>query len=133
MLYFVNWPDAAPSKIGPGFTNKRILKLKLDFFLLTTNGLLNWYSSMKINWKISVDFWHRKLTLKLQFRHFSTEPHFVNLQNTTFSLKPIFDKNQDNFGYPRSEEKNWADINEEIWIVIGRKYQHLHQIYVLEL
>ena len=36
----------------------------------------------------------RKLTLKVQFRHFSSEPHYVNLQNTTFSSKPIhfFDK-----------------------------------------
>ena len=38
------------------------------------NVLLNSYSSMKKNQKDSNDFWHRKLTLKVRFRHFLTTP-----------------------------------------------------------
>ena len=34
-------------------------------------------------------FYHRKLTLKLEIWHFVTVPHYVSLQNTTFSSKSI--------------------------------------------
>ena len=37
----------------------------------------------------SSGFWHRKLTLKVRFWHFWTEPHYVNLRNKTFSLKLV--------------------------------------------
>ena len=37
-------------------------------------------------WKNSVDFWHRKLTLKVQFWHFLRPWHYVNLQNTAISF-----------------------------------------------
>ena len=103
MLYFVNWRNAAPSKIGPSFSNKPISELKLEFF-----------SSNK-KWSPELIFFNDKknlkknswfMTLKVWFCHLSTVPHYVNLQNTTFSLKPIifFDKiKQANFEYPRSE------------------------------
>ena len=38
-------------------------------------------------WKNSVDFWHRKLTLKVQFWHFLRPWHYVNLQNTAVSFE----------------------------------------------
>ena len=38
-------------------------------------------------WKNSVDFWHRKLTLKVQFWHFLRPWHYVNLQNTAISFE----------------------------------------------
>ena len=38
-------------------------------------------------WKNSVDFWHRKLTLKVQFWHFLRPWRCVNLQNTAISLE----------------------------------------------
>ena len=75
---------------------------------------LNWYSSMKKIWKNLVDFWHRKLTLKVPFQHFSTEPHYVNLQNTTFSLKPIlfsfFLIKASYFWIPKVYTKKWANF-----------------------
>jgi hypothetical protein len=37
---------------------------------LSKNGLLNWYYSMKKKSKNSADFWHQKLTLKVQFGTF---------------------------------------------------------------
>ena len=33
-------------------------------------------------WKKSVDFWHRKLTLEVQFWHFLRPWRYINLQNT---------------------------------------------------
>ena len=38
-------------------------------------------------WKNSVDFWHRKLTLKVQFWHFLRPRHYVNLQKTAISFE----------------------------------------------
>ena len=38
-------------------------------------------------WKNSVDFRHRKLTLKVQFWHFLRPWHYVNLQNTAISFE----------------------------------------------
>ena len=49
----------------------------------TKNGLLNWYSQMIFFWKNSVDFWHRKLTLKVRFWHFLTNWCSLYSQNTT--------------------------------------------------
>ena len=40
-------------------------------------------------WKKLVGFWRWKLTLKVQFWHFSREPYCIDLQNATFFLKPI--------------------------------------------
>ena len=40
---------------------------------LPKNGLLNWYSYMIFFWKNSLDFWHWKLTLEIQFWHFLTK------------------------------------------------------------
>ena len=39
---------------------------------LSQNHLLNYHSSMKKNQKISINFWHRKLTLKFSFWQFLT-------------------------------------------------------------
>ena len=38
-------------------------------------------------WKNLVDFWHRKLTLEVQFWHFLRPWHYVNLQNTAISFE----------------------------------------------
>ena len=40
-------------------------------------------------WKNSVDFWHRKLTLKVQFRHFLTNWCSPYSQNTTVSFEHV--------------------------------------------
>ena len=42
---------------------------------LPKNGRLNWYSQMKKKWKNSVNFWHQKLTMEVQFWHFLTNRH----------------------------------------------------------
>ena len=52
-------------KLGMILEDKVFQKLKLE-----KNGLLNWYSYMIFFWKNIFYFWHRKLTLKVQFRHF---------------------------------------------------------------
>ena len=54
---------------------------------ITTNMLLNWYSSVKKNQKDSDDFWHRKLTLKVKFWYFLTAPHYSNFQNLVISFE----------------------------------------------
>ena len=55
---------------------------------ITTNVLLNWYSSMKKKiQKDSDDFWHRKLTLKVKFWYFLTAPHYSNFQNLVISFE----------------------------------------------
>jgi hypothetical protein len=38
-------------------------------------------------WEISVNFWHRKLTLKVQFWHFLRPWRYVNLQNAIISFE----------------------------------------------
>ena len=43
--------------------------------LITKNVPLNWYSSMKKDFN---NFWHRKLTLKVEFRHFLTLSYYNN-------------------------------------------------------
>ena len=63
----------APSKIEPGFSNKR------KYFKIEVQ-------KKKIEKKL-VDFLHRKLILKVRFRHFSTEPHYVNLQKYNIFLE----------------------------------------------
>ena len=50
------------------------------------NVLHNSYSSMKKKQKDSDDFWRRKLTLKVKFRHFLTPPHYTNSQNSMISF-----------------------------------------------
>jgi hypothetical protein len=47
---------AASSKIGPDFSKKVVLRLKLSKIISTRNVLLNCYSSMKKNQKDSYDF-----------------------------------------------------------------------------
>ena len=54
---------------------------------ITKYVLLNWYSSMKKEIeKDSDDFWRRKLTLKVEFWHFLTPPHYTNSQNSIISF-----------------------------------------------
>ena len=57
---------AAWSKIGPDFSRKVVLKLKLP-----KNVLLKSYSSMKKKQKDLNDYSHRKFTLRVQFQHFA--------------------------------------------------------------
>ena len=56
---------------------------------ITTKMSLNWYSSMKKNWKDSDDFWHRKLTLKVRNQDFliATCQTYVDLPKNFFSWK----------------------------------------------
>ena len=56
-------------------------------------------SSMKKNQKVSDDFLHRKLTLRVKFWHFLTPPHYTNLQNSmiSFDYSRFLAKNLSNF------------------------------------
>jgi hypothetical protein len=49
--------------------------------------------------KKSDDFWRRKLTFKVKFRHFLTPPHYTNLQNSmiSFDYSWFLAKNLSNF------------------------------------
>ena len=49
---------------------------------INKNVLLNWYSSMKKKYKDPIDFWNRKLPLKVKLWHFLTPPHYTNSQNS---------------------------------------------------
>ena len=73
LLYFVNWHWVGPTKI---LESKVVQKLSLE---------------KKINkkWSLAycIDFWHRKITLKVQFRHFLRSWRYVNLQNTAVSFE----------------------------------------------
>ena len=54
---------------------------------------------MKKNQKISIDFWHKLLTLKLRFWHLLTFSHYVNSQDTinSFEYMDFWPKNLSNF------------------------------------
>ena len=68
--------NVSSSKIGHDVSNKVVQNLTLEKNVLTKDGLLNWYSPMKKKIKKnSVDFWHQKLTLKVQFWHFLSNLH----------------------------------------------------------
>ena len=57
---------------------------------LQKNGLLNWYSSMDFfSWKNSVDFWHKKLTLKLRFWHFLKNHNSSHDSSKTISFEHV--------------------------------------------
>ena len=62
------------------------MKLSLEKNVFIKNGLLNRYFLDEI-WKNSVDFWHRKLNLKVQCWHFLRPWHWVNLKNTAISFE----------------------------------------------
>ena len=76
-----------PSKIRRHFRNKSrsILKLSKNVFYKKCGPKLIFFSEKKIQ-KDSDDFWHRKLTLKVRFRHFLTTP--VNICES--QIKKIF-------------------------------------------
>ena len=63
--------------------------------------------------KNSVDFWHRKLTLKLQFWHFLRPWHYVNLQNTAIPFEYSWFLSKNLAFYDPSSEKlhDLTDIN----------------------
>ena len=54
-----------------------------------------------------------KLTLKVQFWHFLSVPHNLNLQKTTLGYIHFW-PNLTSFGSPRSEQKHQADINSPV-------------------
>ena len=64
-------------------------------------------------WKNSVDFWHRKLTLKVQFWHFLRPWHYVNLQNTAISFEYSWFLSKNLAFYDPSSKKlhDLTDIN----------------------
>ena len=75
-------------KLGPILESKVVQKLSLE------KNVFNKKNSPKLIfldeiffWKYSVDFWHRKLTFKVQFWHFLRPCHYVNLQNTAISFE----------------------------------------------
>ena len=76
-----------PSKIRRHFRNKSrsILKLSKNVFYKKCGPKLIFFNEKKIQ-KDSNDFWHRKLTLKVRFRHFLTTP--VNICES--QIKKIF-------------------------------------------
>ena len=63
--------------------------------------------------KNSVDFWHRKLTLKVQFWHFLRPWHYVNLQNTAISFECSWFLSKNLAFYDPSSKKLYdlTDIN----------------------
>ena len=76
-----------PSKIRRHFRNKSrsILKLSKNVFYKKCGPKLIFFNEKKIQ-KDSNDFWHRKLTLKVRFRHFLTTP--VNICES--QIKKLF-------------------------------------------
>ena len=87
---YILWIDIVWSlqKLGLILESKVVQKLSLE------KNVFNKKCSPKLIfldefffWKISVDFWHRKLTLKVQFWHFLRPWHYVNLQNTAISFE----------------------------------------------
>ena len=84
---------------------------------ITTDVLLNWYSSMKKNQKDSYDFWHRKLTLNVKFWYFLTAPHYSNFQNLVIS-----------FEYSWFLGKNLSNFVSLPWKLHNRKCHSLQQI-----
>ena len=85
---------------------------------ITTNVLLNWYSSMKKKiQKDSDDFWHRKLTLKVKFWYFLTAPHYSNFQNLVIS-----------FEYSWFLAKNLSNFVSLPWKLHNRECHNPHKI-----
>ena len=76
-----------PSKIRRHFRNKSrsILKLSKNVFYKKCGPKLIFFNEKKIQ-KDSNDFWHRKLTLKVRFRHFLMTP--VNIRAS--QIKKLF-------------------------------------------
>ena len=68
---------------------------------------------MKFFFLNSVDFWHRKLTLKVQFWHFLRPSRYVNLQNTAISFEYSWFLNKNLAFLDPSSEKlhDVTDIN----------------------
>ena len=78
--------NVSASKIRPDFSNKVVQKLTLE----KNNRIKKWSPKLiflieKKNEHNSVDFWHLKLTFKLQFWHF-----LMNYKSSTEILKFIF-------------------------------------------
>ena len=84
------WIDIAwgLQKLGLILESKVVQKLSLE-----KNAFNKKWSSKLIFldnfffWKYSVDFWHRKLTLKVRVWHFLSPWRYVNLQNTAISFE----------------------------------------------
>ena len=78
-------------KLSMILENRVVQKLKLEkVWFFTNNGLLNWYSWMifflkKFHW-----FWHRKLTLKVLFRHFLTNHNSLQDCFKTISFQHVY-------------------------------------------
>ena len=100
-----------------GFKNWLYQKMSI-----TTNVLLNWYSSMKKNQKHSDDFWHRKLTLKVKFWYFLTAPHYSNFQNLVIS-----------FEYSWFLAKNLSNFVSLPWKLHNRECHTIHPLVLLPL
>ena len=62
--------NVSASKIGHDFSNKMVQKLTLELNKKWSPKLI--FINEKKTQKISVDFRHRKSTLKVRFWHFST-------------------------------------------------------------
>ena len=87
---------------------------------ITTNVLLNWYSSMKKKiQKDSDDFWHRKLTLKVKFWRFLTARHQSKTQNSIIS-----------FGYVDSYAKICLILYPPTWKLHNPYYHSPYCIYL---
>ena len=74
------------SKLGMILENKVVQKVRIFF---TVNGLLSWYSFIIFFWKNSIDFRHRKLTLKVQIRHFLTNHNSWHDCFKTISIQQV--------------------------------------------
>ena len=77
-------------KLGMILGNKVVQKLKLEknvFYKKWPPKLI--FLNFSFFWKNSVDFWHRKLTLKVWFWHFLTNWCSPYSQNTTVSFEHV--------------------------------------------
>ena len=111
LLNFEIWCNGAVSKIGH---HSKKLKWFKNCCYISKNPmikmlLLNWYFSLK---KIEKDFdafWQRKLTLKVELRHFLTPPHYTDSPNLiTFLGMLIFRGKSFQFCTPRL--KTWQPV-----------------------
>ena len=74
-------------------------------------------------WKNSVDFWHRKLTLKVQFWHFLRPWHYVNLQNTAISFEYSWFLSK-NLAFEDPSSKKLHDLTDINVLIIRRVITH---------
>ena len=97
LLHFRVGVVASCQKLGIILETKGDLKMDVQKMSITKNVLLNHIHEWKKHQKDLDDFWHRKLTVKVNFLHFSTHPYCTNLRNSMtlsdlliFSQKPFF-------------------------------------------